>query len=381
MATVEVLVQNLSSRGAQARNVLQSVPPQRRAQLLLQNMAGLSNRLLEVAGNKDWQTGQNKLMAPTLLQGAVLPPEGAAATTIKDVLGLLDYHQTLLFEAIAELAELQEMENEKQRIVDAIATKDLAMRDFAKRVRDAQQVLEATVEEFDDYRRPKRKGVTDECSGIGLGTINVQELVAYAHRISYTTFAPPEFAEGAALRGALPPAPQDEQMRASKLYHVSELDLGLPKVFERVVSPLMGADADTKVEGGFTPHAGPGGLPPPPPGWKPGMPLELPLELPPMPPGWKPGDPIPLPADMPPLPPAGWKPGDAVVLPPAFAPFPGVEGAAPAGPIKAPPLPAPPIPASGVIHVPFVQLDLNPELEDEFGSEYSDDDGSSDDDD
>lgn len=100
-----------------------------------------------------------------------------------------------------------------------------------------------------------------------------------------------------------------------------------------------------------------------------------------MPPGWKPGDPIPLPADMPPLPPAGWKPGDAVVLPPAFAPFPGVEGAAPAGPIKAPPLPAPPIPASGVIHVPFVQLDLNPELEDEFGSEYSDDDGSSDDDD
>ncbi|KAL2611213.1 hypothetical protein R1flu_022905 [Riccia fluitans] len=363
MATAELLVQNLSSRGAQGRNALQSVPPQRRAQLLLLNMAGLTNRLLEVAGSKDWQSGQSKLMIPPLLQGAVLPSEGAAATTSKEILGLLDYHQTLLFEAIAELGELQEMEIEKQRIAEAIASKDSAMRDFAKRVRDAQQVLEATVEEFDDYRRTKRKGISEDSNGVGLGTINVQELVAYAHRISYTTFAPPEYAEGAPLRGALPPAPQDEQMRMSRLYQVNELDLGLPKPVERVVSPVA-TDGLLDGKAGFLPQTGvPGGLPPPPPGWKPGMRLELPLELPPMPPGWKPGDPIPLPADMPPLPPAGWKPGDAVVLPPAFAPL---EGAAPAGPIKAPALPPSSVPAPGVIHVPFVQLDLNPELEDEY---------------
>jgi hypothetical protein len=37
-------------------------------------------------------------------------------------------------------------------------------------------------------------------------------------------------------------------------------------------------------------------------------------------------------------------------------------------------------PPPGIIQVPFVQLDLNPELEEDYGSEYSDDDGSSDDD-
>ncbi|KAL3682406.1 hypothetical protein R1sor_000428 [Riccia sorocarpa] len=333
-----------------------------------------------VLSSKDWQSGQSKLMIPPLLQGAVLPAEGAAATTSKEILGLLDYHQTLLFEAIAELGELQEMEVEKQRIAEAIASKDSAMRDFAKRVRDAQQVLEATLEEFDDYRRTKRKGVSEECNGVGLGTISVQDLVAYAHRISYTTFAPPEYAEGAPLRGALPPAPQDEQMRMSRLYQVNELDLGLPKPVEKVVSPVLAADGLLEAKPGFPPQAAlPGGLPAPPAGWKPGMPLELPLELPPMPPGWKPGDPIPLPSDMPPLPPPGWKPGDAIVLPPAFAPL---EGAAPAGPIKAPALPSAPAgPPSGVIHVPFVQLDLNPELEDEYGTEESEDDASSDDED
>lgn len=54
----------------------------------------------------------------------------------------------------------------------------------------------------------------------------------------------------------------------------------------------------------------------PPPGWKPGMPVELP----PMPPGWKPGMDLPLPplalANLPPMPP-GWKPGDPVPLPSA----------------------------------------------------------------
>ncbi|KAL6133736.1 hypothetical protein ACLB2K_065970 [Fragaria x ananassa] len=51
-----------------------------------------------------------------------------------------------------------------------------------------------------------------------------------ARRISYTTFAPPEFGAGQApLPRSLPPAPQEEQMRASQLYNFANIDIGLPK--------------------------------------------------------------------------------------------------------------------------------------------------------
>lgn len=196
-------------------------------------------------------------------------------------------------------------------------------------------------------------------------------------RISYTTFAPPEFAQGAPLRGALPPAPQEEQMRASKLYQVNELDLGLPKPVARVASPVTAGDShvEGRLEGGLTlqqnANAAGGSLPPPA-GWRPGMLVDLPVHLPPMPPGSKCGDPVLLPGDMAPLPLVGWKVGDEVVLPVIFAPFSSVEGGG-VGP------PVPLVPPGGSIFVQFVNFDLNPELEETYGSEYNDEDGSSDD--
>jgi hypothetical protein len=70
-----------------------------------------------------------------------------------------------------------------------------------------------------------------------------------------------------------------------------------------------------------------------------------------MPIGWKIGDPIPLPPglDMTTLPP-GWKARDVSQGPASLRP-------------KAAPAPA-------LIHVPHVQLDLNPELEEDLSSEY-----------
>ncbi|VFQ97550.1 unnamed protein product [Cuscuta campestris] len=63
-------------------------------------------------------------------------------------------------------------------------------------------------------------------------------------RISYTTFAPPEFGAGPGpLRGALPPAPREEHMRASQLYNFADHDVGLPKTDEgnkeKIVDPLI----------------------------------------------------------------------------------------------------------------------------------------------
>ena len=46
-----------------------------------------------------------------------------------------------------------------------------------------------------------------------------RRLVTYAHKLSYTTFAPPGFVPGQTpLRNFRPPAPQDWQLRASLLH-------------------------------------------------------------------------------------------------------------------------------------------------------------------
>eukprot|EP00250_Pteridium_aquilinum_P011203 c19901_g1_i1 orf=132-998(+) len=286
---------------------------------------------------------------------------------------MMDPHHDMLFESIGEITKLQDLEQERHR---QLPDNDFVMRDYARRLRDAEQMLEYTLEEYEEYRNPKRQKVTEGDSGLGM-PIDVAELVAYAHRISYTTFAPPEYATGLVpLRGAFPPAPQDEQMRASLLYHTADIDIGIPKPSIVAASPIpLNETSDAiKVKGEESPLKLPSGIgiSVPPPGWRPG---ELPTDLPPMPPGWKLGDPIPLPLglDIPPLPP-GWKPGDAVVLPSSIAAS-RLQDQKPAlAPSAVPP------PPSGVIHVPFVNLDLNPELEDDYGSDYSDEDGSSDED-
>ena len=46
-----------------------------------------------------------------------------------------------------------------------------------------------------------------------------QELIAYAHRLSFTTSAPPGFVPGQTPLGLFkPPAPQDMQLRSSVLH-------------------------------------------------------------------------------------------------------------------------------------------------------------------
>lgn len=153
-------------------------------------------------------------------------------------------------------------------------------------------------------------------------------------------------------------------MRAFQLYQYADLDVGIPK--QAVTEPLPVAIVEPppdklvvnpkqEVVPGMLPA-----MPPVPPGWRPGMPIELPV----MPPGWKPGDPVPLPPAM--EVPAGWKPGDAVVLP---KPEEGVQ----APPLKPAALARPAEP----IQVRYVQLDINPDMQDEYSSEYTSEEGSS----
>lgn len=193
-----------------------------------------------------------------------------------------------------------------------IRAKDSGLLAFANKLKDAERVLDILVDDYSDYRRPKRlKSGDDDNEGDSLTSTTVStqlklsDILSYAHKISYTTFAPPEFGAGQApLRGALPPAPQEEQMRASQLYNFADLDVGLPKAvetMEKTIEPIIEPPPPQQVDANPLANlsAIQGLLPPNftiPSGWKPGMPVQLPIDLPiKPPPGWKPGDPVPLP--------------------------------------------------------------------------------------
>lgn len=58
--------------------------------------------------------------------------------------------------------------------------------------------------------------------------VHVEAVVAYAHKVSATTFAPFGFTLGMPLRGSLAPNPQEEQLRSAKLHAFNGETLTLP---------------------------------------------------------------------------------------------------------------------------------------------------------
>ncbi|CAA6663234.1 unnamed protein product [Spirodela intermedia] len=320
-------------------------------------MSALATKLFEVSPNRAMWITSFRGGLPSFLSstaGAVatsadLPP----VSSTKEVISLFTSLQTQLFEAVAELQEIVNLQQSRVKVSEEINSRDASLLSFAKKVREAELILDQIAEDYSDYRRNPKRSKEDEAS---------------EREPPYTTFAPPEFGAGQApLRGALPPAPQDEQMRASQLYHFADLDIGCrkraPESKERdgvtLVEPMKEPTPPREEPAAALP-----GMMLPinvPPGWKKGMPIELPIGFPPIPPGWKPGDPIPLPPlnEL-----IGAARGEEQrVVPPALS-------AAQMPPARAP----------EVIQVKRVQLDINPD-EDEYSSEYSSEVGSSDEDD
>lgn len=168
------------------------------------------------------------------------------------------------------------------------------------------------------------------------------DLLEYARRISYTTYAPVGYVPGAPLCGIMPPAPQEEHFQASKLAaHAAET-----RARERARASAEEARAAEAERRRALEAAA--AIPP----------EELIARLS----SWRPGEP--WPEGIPP-PPPGWKPGDALNfdIPKRDAEIgaqvkPTVAVAA----VKAAPR-----------AVPFVSLDLNPDLEDEDLRSISDD--------
>lgn len=338
-------------------------------------MASLASKLFEVSPNRALWISAFRGSLPTFLssqtQSQPPPPIDSSPSSPKEIISSFTALQTQLFEAVAELQEILDLQDSRQKVAREIKSKDSAILAFANKIKEAERVLDILVDDYVDYRRPKRlkseEGDEDgdgSCSTTVESRLNLSDILSYAHRISYTTFAPPEFGAGQGpLRGALPPAPQEEQMRASQLYNFTDLDVGLPKtveVKEKTIEaiieppPLQPADANplkdlASIQGLLPPNIM-------------------------VPSGWKPGMPVVLPKDFPLVPPPGWKPGDAVPLPPLEGiSLPRIEEQhlrpAPPQGLHKPPEP---------IQVRHVELDILDQ--DDDSSDYSSDEGSSEDD-
>ncbi|XP_004506336.1 mediator of RNA polymerase II transcription subunit 4-like [Cicer arietinum] len=296
--------------------LLSLLPPLPRAQALLFQMASLASKLFEVSPNRSvWVTAFRGSL-PTFLSSQSQAHSSSSLesspSTTKEIISLFTALQTQIFEAVSELQEIIDLQDAKQKIDREIRSKDLALLAFANKLKAAERELDILVDDYSDYHRSTKRfksGDGSEDDSLTTSTVSSQlklsDILSYAHRISYTTFAPPEFGAGTApLRGALPPAPQEEQMRASQLYNFADLDIGLPravetkeKTVEAIIEPPPIQPVDTNPLSNLS--AIQGLLPPNfsvPPGWKPGMPVQLPIDIPiKPPPGWKPGDPVALP--------------------------------------------------------------------------------------
>ncbi|CAD7697929.1 unnamed protein product [Ostreobium quekettii] len=89
---------------------------------------------------------------------------------------------------------------------------------------------------------------------------NVKEIITFAHKLCYTTFAPPGFQSGDPLHLFRPPAPQEQQFRNSALYSFAEK-----------AGRAGGSQLPKQVDGANFADPLPSFEPPP--GWKPGDPL------------------------------------------------------------------------------------------------------------
>ena len=136
----------------------------------------------------------------------------------------------------------------------------------------------------DRDRLPARGRLTTRARA---GELKLTDLLDYARRISYTTFAPSAYVPGAPLCGMMPPAPQEEHFQASKLaQHAADRRA-------RAKAEAKAAEEREREETRRKMLAAAAAIPPEElierlSKWKPGEPW--PEGIPPPPPGWKPGD-------------------------------------------------------------------------------------------
>lgn len=243
---------------------------------------------------------------------------------------------------------------------DAAAQRQTILDTLMNRLEAAATGLSDSIDRNTPAEVPERCGSPPSIAG-------VERTLALAHRLSYTSFAPPGFEPGVTPLGVFrPPAPQDGQMRAAQL-HQFAAEYEQAELRRQGQLPLAVAEQPATPAVPEVMPALLASIPRMPPGWRPGDPL--PGQMPPMPPGWKPGDPLPD------APPAGAPAAPATAAAAATSEHAEVNAppqqlqpqAAPAAPAK---------PQRPVLDASFLMLnpDLEEAVEEDYSSEYSESD-------
>ncbi|KAF8369322.1 hypothetical protein HHK36_032661 [Tetracentron sinense] len=121
-------------------------------------MASLATRLFEVSPHRSLWLASFRGSLPNFLPSQTLTPtplESSPSST-KEILSLFTSLQTQLFEAVAELQEILDLQDAKQKITREIRSKDSSILAFANKLKEAERVLDLLVDDYSDYHRPKR---------------------------------------------------------------------------------------------------------------------------------------------------------------------------------------------------------------------------------
>jgi hypothetical protein len=160
-------------------------------------------------------------------------PRGSSRTIITPLLPLLgvNHHAALVpdllhqghtvaaqlpldaaLQGLTQLQETLDLLDARARLAHEVRAKDAVLLPFANKLCEAHHVLDRLVDDYAHYRRdPKRPhdaSTSDdpEVSSVDFGAsvhswLKLNDILTYAHRISYTTFIPSEHGAGLPLRG------------------------------------------------------------------------------------------------------------------------------------------------------------------------------------
>jgi len=192
-----------------------------------------------------------------------------------------------LHQYVKQLEDHQAFQEKLRQLDKEMAALDHQIYEVAMNLKTVEHPLMNSVENEKNHIQTIKKSVS----------VLAPEIVSYGHKISYTTSAPSGWipSQVAVFK---PPAPQEEQVRSGLLYTKIPDDI---LNFYNLEDPTR-TQATTKLEDATDSHSttfselekiassdlSKLNIPPPPQGWKAGMPINIP----PPPKGWKPGDPL-----------------------------------------------------------------------------------------
>ncbi|WMV23605.1 hypothetical protein MTR67_016990 [Solanum verrucosum] len=111
---------------------------------------------------------------PTFLPSVAPVPQDSCPSSSKEIFYVFTSLQTHLFEAVVELQEILDLQDEKQKLIRKVRSKDSSILAFANKLKGAERVLDMLVDDYFDYRRPKQAKLENDTEESSVTTVATQ---------------------------------------------------------------------------------------------------------------------------------------------------------------------------------------------------------------